>query len=130
MTKKEQKLLDKTERIPIEVYKLQPNTQLLIETQDEFVYKLTIIDPVDGSVHAIGGKLFQLGVNVILISSFWDDGYNERRPGIIQKGLCIEFKVPNPKVKNAFHYVNTSPVVSAKIIGPDETWEFEMWEEN
>jgi hypothetical protein len=129
MNAKEKKLVDKTEYVPIEVYKLQSGTQLLVETQDESVYHLIIMDPISGVVTASGGKLFQGGVDVILIGSYWDDGYNDQRPGIIQKGLCIEFKVSNPKIKGKIHYVSTTPVKSVKIIGPDETWEFEMWED-
>jgi hypothetical protein len=128
MTKKETRLIDKTEYPPIEVYQLQPGTQLLIETQDESVHHLTIMDPVEGLVTASGGKLFQGGINVTLVGSYWDDGISDQRPGIVQKGLCIEFRVTNPEIKGKVHYVSTSPVVSTKIIGPDETWEFEMWE--
>jgi hypothetical protein len=129
MTEQEKKLIDKTEYTPIEVCKLQPDTQLLVETQDETVYHFVVINPTEGLVAASGGRLFQRGINVTLVGSYWDDGKTNQRPGIIQKGLCIEFKVSNPKVKDKIHYVSTSPIKSVKIIGPDETWEFEMWEE-
>ena len=126
---KDTELQSKTQYAPIDIHKLEVGTNLLIQTQDDTVYEVIVISPQEASVYIAGGKLFQRGIEATIISSYWEDDYDNRQPHIIQKGLCIEVKVPNQKIKSGWHYVSTTPVVSAKITAANESWELEVWEE-
>jgi len=126
----EEKLQRKTEYVPIDIHKLMVGTNILIQTQDDTVYEFIIINPKKALVYVSGGKLFPGGIEATVISSYWEDDYDHRKLCIIQKGLCIELKVPNGNMKSGHHYVSTTSVVSAKITAPDQSWSLEVWEDD
>lgn len=101
--------------------KIEVGTRLLIETED-FVYDLSVDDISNVLMCTITGGEY-VEEPVILVGSWQSDKTFTKH--VISKNSRVEFIL----LKNSKNTV-TSPVKSVHMTGPDNRWEYELWEDN
>ena len=104
--------------IGIDVSQLKTGTTILLATTS---YAYEIVVEKKGCLIIVGGD-FREPTLVRLIGSFNDD--KTGKLDWIGKDMRIMFIAPKGKS------VQTTPVVSAKLIGPNKEWELEVWDES
>lgn len=106
----------------IDVRKLLARTRIVIKTSDE-IYELEVGTP-KFSVVLIGSNIrFESRIKAVVTGSI-DPDTNHFTPKIIGRGLKIVLRCQRGPI------IRTTPVLTARIIGPDNSFEYEMWEEN
>jgi hypothetical protein len=104
----------------INVRKLIRQTRVVIKTNEE-IYELEVGTPKFGVVLIGSNKRFENRIKAVVTGSI-DPITNIFFPKIIGRGLRIILRYQgNPTIR-------TAPVLEAKIIGPDNSYEFRMWE--
>ena len=98
----------------IKISELKKNTRILLETEDT-VFEISVVSPKSGSLDITGGMYFPRNTKVVI---------SDKK---ISKGDTIEFTYKTKKSSEKF---KTSKVVSAKVYGHDNSWEYDAIEKN
>jgi hypothetical protein len=114
------------ERGGIDLTNLSVGTEILVETTAG-VYEITIVTPEDGTV-IVKATVSPFNVHkptmIRLERSIWDDKGKIALPHWIGKAMRMVFRDDDNGL------FATHSVVSARVISPDGTWEYEIWEED
>ena len=99
----------------IQIDRLATGTILLIETQHS-IYEMTLLEPHTGMALITGGEHFKTSQEIFIDSAAWQDE-------LYEGAIIIDYAIILiSKHGNMFH---TSRVKSAKIIGPNYSYELE-----
>jgi len=105
----------------IDVRKLLARTRIVIKTDDE-IYELEVGTP-KFSVVLVGSNVrFESRIKAVVTGSI-DPDTNLFFSKIIGRGLKIVLRCQRGSI------IRTTPVLKARIIGPDNSFEYEMWGE-
>jgi len=105
----------------IDVRKLPLRTRIVIKTSDE-VYELEVGTPKFGVVLVGSNGRFENRIKAVVTGSI-DPDTNLFIPKIIGRGLKIVLRCQRGPI------IRTTPVLGARVIGPDNSFEYEMWSE-
>jgi hypothetical protein len=106
----------------LDVRRLPRQTRLVIETSDE-IYELEVGTPDKGVVLIASDGLFRLRKKAMVLGSI-DPETGIFLPEIIGYGLKMMLRRPYKGV------IKTGPIIAAKVIGPKDSYEYRMWEED
>jgi hypothetical protein len=107
----------------IDITNLEPKTQLIIET-NRCLYNVELIDPESGKVMITGGSTFQGPTDAFIEGAC---GKGEHISKCIGRKMSIIVRYKTSKQRK-YRTAETEPVETVRVISPDETWSYTMWE--
>ena len=114
-------LNSKAEKGCVDTCKFEEGTKLYAETLNN-VYEITFVDPTNGIVRVRNGTTYLEEVERRFNGCTW--GGSCLKIGHIGKGMHMEFqKLDDGGTRT------TTIVQSCKVVAPDGSWNFELWED-
>ena len=111
----------KKEKGCVDTRKFEAGTKLYAETKNN-VYEITFTDPEHGIVQVRNGTNYLEEVERRFNGCTW--GGACLKLGHIGKGMHLEFQKLDTGGTRT-----TTAVKSCKVVAPDESWNFELWED-
>jgi hypothetical protein len=113
----------------IDTKRFAKGTRMLIETVAN-AYEITFVNPKSGEIKILGGKRFPSETNAVFMGSVLksEDGEYIVDAHIIKHQHKMQ--ITTLGVSGSKKTAITNNVISAKIIGPNNKWSYEMWTEN
>jgi hypothetical protein len=109
----------------VDTRKFEEGTTLWVETMNS-VYEIIFKDVIHGIVDIVGGNKFLDPIEVRFNGCTW--GGSCLKLGHIGKGMHMEFTyLAGEKTGKVF---TTTAIQSAKVVGPNNAWNYELWEED
>jgi hypothetical protein len=105
----------------LNVRRLPRRTRLVIETSDE-IYELEVGTPDKGVVLVASDGFFRRRRKVVVLGSI-DPKTGIFLPEIVGYGLKMMLRRPYKGI------TRTSPILTAKVIGPRDSYEYKMWDD-
>ena len=113
----------------IDISKLKRNSKILMETEDT-VYEITVSAPKSCSVTVNGGIRFLRPTKAKINGSIKKGSSGKKtklKDNHIEKGKSVQFSY---KDKDSSNSVITSPVKSATVYAPDNSWHYDAIEKD
>jgi len=120
----EAKLQSKAEEGCVDTRQFDAGTKLYVETERN-VYEILFTEPENGMVMARNGSNWLEEIEVRFNGCTW--GGSCLKMGAIGKGMHMEFQYLEGPKGGKVH--TTTHVQTCKIVGPNEAWNFELWED-